>query len=88
LKADGTPDGKYRARYGDNRHVYFPPGSGPRLADTSVPSLVVEVEKSASAIKAAADRAGRRVLVVRAAGAGGGLGASARQEMRRAPALM
>jgi hypothetical protein len=67
-KSDGTPDGKYRAPFGDNRHLYFPPGSGPLLTDPSVVVAVVEAEKSALAITAAAARAGRRVLVVACGG--------------------
>jgi hypothetical protein len=68
LKPDGSPDGKYRTPYGDNRHLFFPPGAGRLLADAAVPAVVVEAEKSALAITAAAARAGRSILVVACGG--------------------
>lgn len=56
--------GKYRAPFGDNRHLYFPPGAAALLEDVTVPVLVVEAEKSALAVSAAAARTNRRVLVI------------------------
>src|SRR5580693_3270321 len=42
---DGKEKKKYVAPYGDRRHLYFPPA--PELfADTSVPIVLVEAEKS------------------------------------------
>ncbi len=62
---DPEPDGKkYRAPFGDHRHLYFPPGVRDLLSDVSVPVVLVEAEKSALAITAAATRAHRRVLPI------------------------
>jgi Protein of unknown function (DUF3631)/Domain of unknown function (DUF3854) len=61
---DGKPKNKYLSAYGDNRHLYFPPGAGTLLADTSVLVVFVEAEKSCLAIAAAASRAGRPVLAI------------------------
>ena len=68
LKSDGTPDGKYRSPFGDRRHLYFPPDSGQYLKDATVPAVVVESEKAALALAAAAERAGRRLLVIATGG--------------------
>ena len=62
LKADGSPDGKYRSPYGDNRHLYFPPGCAAMLKDLATPVIFVEAEKSALAISAAAERSGCPML--------------------------
>lgn len=51
---------KYRVPYGDHRHLYFPPGCASLLHDTTVSVVLVEAEKSALAITAAAARAGRQ----------------------------
>ena len=71
LKADGTPEGKYRSPFGDRRHLYFPPGVAALLADTSVPVVVAEAVTSALAITAAATRADRRVLALACGGCWG-----------------
>jgi hypothetical protein len=64
IRLDDGTDGKYRSPYGDNRHVYFPPGAGALLPQPTVPVIVVESEKAALALTAAAIRAGRRVLPI------------------------
>ncbi|HXG57084.1 MAG TPA: phage/plasmid primase, P4 family [Vicinamibacterales bacterium] len=71
LKADGSPDGKYFAGFGDNRHLYFAPGADVVLHDASALVVVVESEKAALAVRAAAARAGRAVLVVATGGCWG-----------------
>lgn len=68
LRPDGTPDGKYRSGYGDNRHLYFAPGAGPLLTDVKVPVVFVEAEKSSLALTAAAARHGLPLLVVATGG--------------------
>lgn len=68
LNSDGTPNGKYRSAYGDNRHLYFPPGAQSLLTDADVPAMIVESEKAALAITAAAARADRKVLVIATGG--------------------
>jgi hypothetical protein len=37
------PENKYICPYGDNRHLYFPPGAASLLADPTVPVVFVEV---------------------------------------------
>jgi hypothetical protein len=63
-KSDGTPEKKYRAPYGDRRHLYFPPGAAALLPDVAAPVAIVEAEKSALALTAAARRAGRPLLAI------------------------
>lgn len=63
LDADGRPVAKYLAPP-DRHHLYFTPGAGPRLADTSVPVTLVESEKASLALTAAAMRANRPILVI------------------------
>lgn len=60
---DGKPKDKYLSAYGDNRHLYFPPGAGESLADTSTSVVIVEAEKSVLAVMAAATRAADVSLV-------------------------
>jgi hypothetical protein len=72
-RPDGTPIGKYLCPP-DRHHLYFPPNTGPLLADTSASVVLVEAEKSALALTAAADRAGRRVLVIATGGCWGWTG--------------
>lgn len=64
VKADGTPEGKYRTPYGDWRHLYFAPGAAALLDDCSVPVVIVEAEKSVLALTSAAARTGRPLLVI------------------------
>jgi len=68
LKADGGPDGKYQAPYGDVRHLYFPPNDAAFLSDVAIPSAIVESEKASLALVAAAQRAGRQLLVIATGG--------------------
>lgn len=68
VKPDGRPDQKYRSAFGDVRHLYFPPGSAQHVQDVTVPAVVVEAEKSALALTAAAHRANRRLLVIATGG--------------------
>jgi hypothetical protein len=71
LDATGRPEGKYVSPYGDNRHLYFPPGAGVLLGDISVPIVIVEAEKSALALTAFAERTGRRFLAIATGGCWG-----------------
>lgn len=58
---DGKPKKKYIAPWGDRKRLYFPPT--PELfADTSVPIVLVEAEKSSLALTAWAARTGRAIL--------------------------
>jgi hypothetical protein len=57
----GKEKNKYMSPYGDRKHLYFPPC--PELfSDTSVPIVLVEAEKSALALMAWSERAGRIIL--------------------------
>jgi hypothetical protein len=56
LRPDGTPEGKYRQAFGDRPHLFFPPGAAALLRDVTIPAVVVEAEKSALALTAAAAR--------------------------------
>jgi len=58
---NGKPRKKYVAPYGDRSHLYFPP-TPEHFADTSVPIVLVEAEKSVLAIAAWCDRTNRRFL--------------------------
>jgi hypothetical protein len=53
------------------RHFFFAPGVVGFLKDTSIPAVLVEAEKSALAITALADRAGRKFLVIAIGGCWG-----------------
>jgi hypothetical protein len=68
IGADGKPERKYVCPYGDDGHLYFPPGAGALLADASVPVVIVEAEKSALAIATLAERSGRRLLLIATGG--------------------
>ena len=58
---DGQEKKKYVATYSDRKHLYFPPM--PELfADTNVPIILVEAEKSVLALVAWAEREGRKLL--------------------------
>jgi hypothetical protein len=69
--ADGKSDRKYVCAFGDNRHLYFPPGSGGLLSDPSVPATFVEAEKSALAVASLMQRRGHRAVVIGTGGAWG-----------------
>lgn len=69
--ADGSPQNKYICPFGDNRHLYFPPGAGTLLSDASVPVVVVESEKAALAIIALAAQSGRKMLPLATCGCWG-----------------
>lgn len=73
-KADGRPDNKYVSAYGDNRHLYFPPVAVVLLADTTVPVVFVEAEKSVLAATAWAQRRSVRLLAIGTGGCSGWLG--------------
>jgi hypothetical protein len=64
IDTDGKPRAKYLSPVGDNRHLYFPPGSGDVLRDNTVPVIFVEAEKSSLALTCVARRTGRKWLVV------------------------
>jgi hypothetical protein len=59
---DGKPVKKYLAPYGDRRHAYIIPGDHALGQEMGIPVLLVEAEKSAVALRACADRTGRRLL--------------------------
>jgi len=65
--ADGQ---KYLSEQGC-RALFFPPNSSSRLADTTVPVIVVEAEKSALALDALSDRCERKMLPVAIGGVWG-----------------
>ena len=71
LKADGMPEAKYMAAYGDNRHLFFAPAAAPLLQDTAAIVVIVESEKATLAATAAAGRAGRSVLAIGTGGCWG-----------------
>jgi hypothetical protein len=71
MDSSGKFKGKYVSPFGDQRHLYFPPGAAPSLSDTSVPVFLVEAEKSALALTALASRVGRRLLAVATGGCWG-----------------
>jgi hypothetical protein len=67
---DGRPIAKYVGP--PDRHcLYFPPAVGSLLADTRALVVVVEAEKSALAVTAAAARMGRRLLAIATGGCWG-----------------
>jgi hypothetical protein len=70
VEADGSPIGKYLAPP-DRHHLFFPPGAHAVLADPSVLVAIVEAEKSALTLTAAARRLGRRVLAIATGGCWG-----------------
>jgi hypothetical protein len=68
---DGKTKDKYICAYGDNRHLYFPPGADALLNDLTAPVVMVEAEKSALAITALASRHERRLLAIATGGCWG-----------------
>lgn len=71
IGADGKVESKYLCPYGDNRHLYFPPGADVLLSDVSVPVIFVEAEKSSLAITCLAQNAGRKILAIATGGCWG-----------------
>jgi hypothetical protein len=71
VDAAGNPQRKYVTAWGDSPHVYFPPGSGPILADSSTSVVLVEAEKSALALTATSRRSTRPMLVIALGGCWG-----------------
>jgi hypothetical protein len=63
-KPDGRPENKYVSPYGDNRHLYFPPGVAELLKDVSVPVVLVESEKAVLAVMAWTKRQSVSLLAV------------------------
>lgn len=61
---DGKPKRKYMSPWGDRRHLYFVPGTTELLADTGVPVVLVEAEKSALALLAWSERMSRKLVPV------------------------
>ena len=70
-KADGSPEGKYISGYGDHRYLYFPPGASVLISNVRVPAVMVESEKAALALTAAAERASRTLLIIATGGCWG-----------------
>ncbi len=68
---DGKVKDKYLCPYGDNRHLYFPPGAAALLSDISVPAVFAEAEKSALAITALVEKSGRKMLAIATGGCWG-----------------
>lgn len=68
---DGKPVRKYLAPYGDRRRLYIIPGDHPLGLDTKIPVVIVEAEKSALALRAWADRVGRKLLPIATGGCWG-----------------
>lgn len=71
MNANGKPQDKYICPYGDNRHLYFPPGSGALLSDTSADIVIVEAEKSCLAITALFGQMRRKILCIATGGCWG-----------------
>lgn len=69
LDSEGKPTNKYISAFGDNRHLYFPPGARDLINDVSVPLVFVEAEKSALAVTALAARSGQKLLAIAAGNA-------------------
>jgi hypothetical protein len=70
IDADGKLRDKYLCPWGHN-HLYFPPGAGLLLSDTTAPLIIVEAEKSALTLAALAARYRRKWLVIATGGAWG-----------------
>jgi AAA domain/Domain of unknown function (DUF3854) len=68
---DGKAERKYLAPFGDNRHLYFAPGSAELLSDVSVPAVIVESEKSVLALMAFAERTRSNLLPIGTGGCWG-----------------
>jgi putative DNA primase/helicase len=68
---NGRPRNKYVSAYGDHKHLYFPPGAAALLADTAVPLVLVEAEKSSLALVAFSQRSEKRLLPIGLGGCSG-----------------
>jgi hypothetical protein len=71
---NGKPKAKYVRAYGDNHHLFFPPGSGALLKDIGPDVVLVEAEKSALALSALAQRSGRVFIPIACGGCWGWMG--------------
>jgi P4 family phage/plasmid primase-like protien len=69
--AEDKPQNKYISPAGDRRHLYLPPDYEQLLADSSVPLIFVESEKSALAITEWSRRSGRKLLPLATGGCWG-----------------
>jgi hypothetical protein len=67
----GRPKAKYCSPFGDRKHLYFVTTDAPMLADTHVPVIVVEAEKSALAIASLAQRQDRPIVPIATGGCWG-----------------
>src|SRR5687768_15291161 len=85
IEADGRLIAKYVGPP-DRRYLYFAPDAGALLCDASLPVVIVEAEKSALVITAAARRADGSSWPSQPAAVGAGVVLSARQQMLAAPA--
>jgi hypothetical protein len=78
--ADGKLLNKYISAWGDGRHLYFLPGSAPKLGQPDMPVCLVEAEKSALALTAWAERTGTQLLPVAMGGCYGWRGVVGKTE--------
>lgn len=78
---DGRPRDKYLAPYGDRRHLYLSAMTDTAvLADTTIPVVLVEAEKSALVLASVALRTGRALVPVAMGGCYGWRGRIGRTE--------
>jgi hypothetical protein len=68
VDSEGKLQNKYISPWGDNHHVYFPPGAASLLGDPTATVVFVEAEKSSLAITALMKRTGRQLLAVATGG--------------------
>jgi hypothetical protein len=68
---NGKAIDKYLSPYGDNRHLFFPPGARELLADPGTVIVLVESEKAALALTAWARRMGIKLLAAACGGCWG-----------------
>jgi hypothetical protein len=68
---NGKPKAKYCSPFGDRRHLYFVVTDAALLADTGIPVIVVEAEKSALAIASLSSRQGLPFVVIATGGCWG-----------------
>ena len=76
----GKPKNKYMSGFGDRKHLFFVPGTEPLLADLAVNIVLIEAEKSALALNAWAERAGKRILPIAMGGCSGWRGRIGKQQ--------
>jgi hypothetical protein len=67
----GRPKAKYCSPFGDRKHLYFAVKEAAVLAETRIPVIIVEAEKSALAIASLAERQDRPVLAIATGGCWG-----------------